>query len=90
MDFETIMNHALWSLTLNKYKDFILYCAHDHTYKWYPSKYLFPIYINNNPNLITEEEIKLDFLGVIQTLTGLQKSQITVAIYRNHEIIKLK
>lgn len=87
MDFETIMNHALWSLTLKKYKDYILYCAHDHTYKWYPSKYFFPIYINNHPSILTEEKIKLDFLRVIQTLTGLQKNQITVVIYRNHEII---
>ncbi len=90
MEFETIMNHALWSLTLNQYKDYILYCAHDHTYKWYPTKYFFPIYINNNPSLITEEKIKLDFLRVIQPLTGLQKNQITVVIYRNHEINKLK
>ncbi len=90
MDFETIMNHTLWSLILKHYQDDILYCCHDHTYKWYPSKYFFPIYIINNPSLITEEKIKLDFLRVIQILTGLKKSQITVVIYRNHEINKLK
>jgi len=90
MEFETIMNHTLWCLTLKQYDEYILYCGHDHTYKWYPSKYFCPIYINKLPSSSMEEKIKLDFLRVIQTLTGLSKSQITVVIYKNHEINKIK
>lgn len=86
MNLEGVVNQYLWVLVLHRYPDTVIFCCHDHNFQWHPNKYYLPVYLSHNLTKLNEENLKLEFQHLIQSLTGLKSNKISIVLYTNHDI----